>query len=73
MDLIRILLGNDAVYFLIKITVGKRNFEELCSHLFWPIGKVDTFQERRCHPNSSKNQMTAEFFNYFDQKTVGKH
>ena len=73
MDLIRILHGNDADYFLIEIPVGKRNFEELCSHLFWPIEKIDTFQERRCHPNSLKNQMTAEFFNNFDHKTVGKH
>ena len=27
-----------------------------------PIGKVDEFQGRRCHMNSSKNQMTAEFY-----------
>ena len=70
--LIRILFENEAAYFLIRIPVRKTSFEELRSHLFLPIGKIDKFQGRRCHLNSLKNQMTAEFFKNFDQDTVGK-
>ena len=44
--------------FLIRIPVKRNFFEGLYSHLFLSIGKVDQFQWRRCHQNSSKNRIT---------------
>jgi hypothetical protein len=44
---IRILFGNEAAYLLIRIPAGKIISEELHSHLFLPIGKVDKFEGRR--------------------------
>jgi hypothetical protein len=42
---IRILFGSAAAYFFIRIPVGKRFFEELCSHLFLPLRKVEMSSE----------------------------
>ena len=55
-------------------------FEALCSHFFFPTGKVDKFQWRRFHQNSSQNLITKsddsrilmEFFKNFDQNTGGE-
>ena len=46
-------------------------FEELYCHLFLPIEKSYKFQGRRCHQNSSKNQMTPELFHNFEKNNSG--
>ena len=54
-------------------------FDQNSSHLFLPIGKVNKFQWRRFHQNSSQNLITKsddtrifmEFFKNFDQNTGG--
>ena len=44
------------------------NYDVIC---FLLIRKVDNFQGKR-YQNSSKNQMTAEFYYNFDKNTSGK-
>ena len=71
-NLIRILFVNEAAYFFIRIPVVKRIFEELWSHLF-TYKKIDKFQERRFHQNSSKNhKFRWLFFKKFDQNSGWK-
>ena len=61
----------------IEIERAKRIF----CHLLLPIGKVDKFQPRRFHQNSSQNLITKsgdsrillKFFKNFDQNTSGKY
>ena len=72
------MIGNEAAYFRIRIPAGKRIFEELCSHLFLPIGKVDQFQGRTCHQNSSKIRwqqnsygILQEFWSEYWWETLG--
>ena len=60
-----------AAYFLIRIPVGKRFFEEICSHLFLPIRKVEKMSSE-FFKNSDDSRILMEFFKNFDQNTGGK-
>ncbi len=68
---IRILFGNAAAYFLIRIPVGIRFFEELCSHLFLLIRKVEKMSSE-FFKNADDSRILMELFKNFDQNTGGK-